>query len=192
MKGAIFALFLFCGQLYGREVSWYAGSIVLTDQHVLVGEISVQSAELIFFRDRGLVSVYPSHKILSVRYYDKDANINRKFRVIFNSKSVVPQYSLYESVVLGSFDVVRKQRGMTKDLLGSEIDDFEYFIESDGSFIPLRHFKHTLYPHMMAASQSLRQFVKTEKLDATRPADAIRIVMFYNSTIPDLSARGSR
>src|SRR5689334_15736427 len=115
-----FVLLLFCIQLYGREIHWHEGVIVLTDQEVLTGEISVQSSEVLLFRHEGSVSVYPSYKIQSIRYHDRDADVNRKFRVIKDNDLAFQHFSFYEIIIMGKLEVVRRQRGLSKEFPASD------------------------------------------------------------------------
>jgi hypothetical protein len=186
----VVAFILFCHQLLGREISWHQGSVVLINQQVLVGEISIQSSELVLFRndDQGLVNVYPSHKIQWVRYYDEAADVNRKFCVINDSEFIFQHSSLYEIIITGKLDVIRKQRGLSKVQPISDRYDFDYFTLQAGVAVPLRDFKRKLYSAMMMDSITLQHYVKEQKLDPGNPADAIRIIMFFNTTALPFSA----
>ena len=166
-----------------QEINWHQGSLVTADHQVLIGEISIQTNELLLMRNDNQSNVYPVHKIQSVRFYDRDADINRKFIVLRNEETDFYQGSLYEIVVLGKLEIVRQQKSLIRGKISSDDLDFDYFIVREGSMTKLQNFRRKFYSQLMAGSGELQQFVKEEKLDPNSLADAIRIVMFYNSMI---------
>lgn len=159
---------------------WYKGSVVLSNQQVVVGDISVYPTHhLIMFRTQEGTTVLPASKLESFFFYDAAANVNRKFISRTDQESILHQHQLYELVLTGAIPVLRKQ------VLSSEgsddADDFNYFVLFENALIELRKFKRQVYPKIIRESEELLAFVKGNNLDPAKPGNAVKIIRQYNT-----------
>ncbi len=72
-------------------------------------------------------AVYPAHKIRSLYFYDRGSNINRRYLSLKEDDGVRSSYQLYEIVVNGKVDVLRRKKMSAFSEHPSELD-FNYFI----------------------------------------------------------------
>src|SRR6187431_568064 len=79
--------------LSAQELTWYKGVVVTANREVLIGEVSIQSVDLLLFRNSQTTGVYPAHKIQSLRFYDQDADINRRFLILNDVKPGFNRFS---------------------------------------------------------------------------------------------------
>ncbi|HYG17946.1 MAG TPA: hypothetical protein VD816_03420 [Ohtaekwangia sp.] len=167
---------------------WSHGVIVLHSDEVVSGNIQVEQSHNVVFVQHGTrVDVYPAHRVRSVYCYDADANINRKF-ITISGKNDRRRHNIYEVVAYGDVTVLRRPSGIFSD----PADDgaYTYFLFHDESLIGLQRFSTELFPQLVRASPDLSAYVREHKLDTTRPADAIRIVLHHNKSVhhPDISS----
>lgn len=167
---------LYAGNPIGK---WYHGSVVLSNQQVVVGDISVYPVHhLIMFRTDKGTTVFSADKIESFFFYDAAANVNRKFVSHINHESVIPQYQLYEVVLAGTIPVWRRQLTMSRGT--NDAHDFDYFFLHEKQLIELRKFKRLVYPKISKQSEELVAFVKKGNLNPGQPGNAIEIIRYYN------------
>ncbi len=173
-------LFLNSALLFARETKWYEGSVVLKSSEVLTGEILIEPEyDLVLHRRNDKVDVYPAHKILSVYFYDADANINRRFISIKDS-GLFNHHQLMEVVLRGEVSIYRKQKGFT-GVGASDADGFHYFTVCQDRLVDLLKFRTQVYPRLMESSgNELSIFIKDHKLNPNCSAHAIIIIKFYN------------
>jgi hypothetical protein len=161
---------------------WFEGSLVLSNCEVLVGEISVTPEyDLVLFSRDETRMVYPAHKIKSVFFYDVQTDINRKYISLKSDDGIRSSYHLYEIVVAGDVDILRRKKS---DGLSGQTDviDFNYFIQYNSQLISLKKFKRKVYPQLkLRVPGQLEKFIALNQLCVNTPASAIRIIKYYNS-----------
>lgn len=166
--------------------SWFPGSVVLNDKQVLVGEISVESRyDIVLFRYQDKVDVYPAYKIESVRLYDADFHVNRKFISIRNPSSVFKSYQLYEIVVAGEISLLRKEE---PDVIVAKEDHealgYRYLIRYKGELSSLKKFRSRIFPKIRhIPGVEMASFIKTNKLNPNNESSAVLIIQYYNKMI---------
>lgn len=163
---------------------WKKGSIVLTTNKVLVGELMVHlDFNTLVFRSANAVEVLPSHKISSFRFYDEQLNINRQFMNIRDS--LRGQNSFYELVVKGKYNVVRIQNHRHPQ---NDQTDYTYYVYHEESLVPIRKFKKKVFPDLLSSRPDLDQWIKTKRLDLNQKKTAILIVQEYNREFTEMVA----
>lgn len=180
-------LFLYCLIAMGflaeaKPLVWHPGVVVLTNEKVETGEISLQgNHDLVLFRKGDTVSVYPAHKIKSLYFYDAEQNVNHKFVSVKERHVSHRVYHLYEIVLQGELGIWRKQ---TAAVASSDKFDFDYFVRYNEELIPLQHFRTKIYHELLKNSHdAMITFVSRENLDPNQPAHAIQIIEFYNQQL---------
>ncbi len=162
------------------EEKWYQGSVVLNNQQVIVGDISIYPTHhVIMFRTEKGITTFPAAKIESLFFYDAAANINRKFISRTEPGQGFSKHQLYEVVLSGTIPVLRKQIAMAQST--DQANDFDYFLLYGNEMIELRKFKRLVYPQIRKQSKELLTFVKKDKLDPAQPANVIKIIRQYNT-----------
>jgi len=178
----LFFLFTICKLSYADQpLNWYQGSLVLRDNTVLTGDISMESQhDLVLFRTDGKVNVYPAYKIAAVYYYDPLANVNRRFLTLKTENDQWHPIHLYEVVLKGEISVIRKLKALAVESYCSAYD-YDYFLVTNGGVIKLERFRKIVYPEILKeAGVSLSVYVRENKLDPNESAAAIQIVDHYN------------
>jgi hypothetical protein len=154
---------------------WFQGSIVLSDDSVLLGEVSVQSRfDAILFKTDSTFRFLHAHQVKEVYYFDHVEKINRKFLTV--NDEAIPV--LFEIVVDGAVKVVRK--------LHQENDikmHYRYYTLSNRELLPINKFRARLFPRLAAAMPQLEQVVKKERWNVNVMRDDIIIIQFYNSVL---------
>jgi hypothetical protein len=174
--------------LSAGELVWHKGSVVLAGENqVITGEISLASAhDLILFRIREAVTVYPAHKLKSFQYFDEEANINRKFISLKDNHGVVRSHHLYEYVVRGIFSVLGKVKsGFTRGRNAhAEKDDFEYYVYHKNLLVRLTKFRTQVYPEMLTSNHDeVTAYVHRNNLDLNLPGNAIMLIKYFNTEV---------
>jgi hypothetical protein len=176
MQRTLFALIacliMFIGN--AQPLTWVQGVVVLHDQSVISGRLCFQPGDVILVKENNRSRVYPAHQLLQVRYYDKKENINRIFysmpELALNKFSM----RLYELVINGPLRVWRIPLTDSYKLTYRNPNDYLYFIEWQGTRIPLRKFRTHIYPDLIWNDEV------PDKLNPNRMADALKIVLRYN------------
>ena len=172
--------------LGGNHVDWSRGSVVDKDGQVRVGEISLQSIDLILFKADDQVTVYVPHQLRSFYFFDNSIKVNRKFASLKVGSRRTPLF--YEVVVWGDVQVVRlaKNRNLLKHKLGGG-SDYNYLIRRNHTYTKLDNFKRDVYGSMMEESPRLHDMVRKQQLSPFYVADIIEIVRLYNwlGRLPD-------
>src|SRR5688572_11402532 len=97
--------------LRAQTLEWFDGSIVLSTGEVRVGTISPEAShDLILFQQGELRMVYPAHAIKAFYFYDKPADINRRYVSLKEQAGVQVRHALYEVVISGDVSVVRRKK----------------------------------------------------------------------------------
>ncbi len=169
--------------LYGGDPiqKWYQGTVVLSNQQVLVGDISVYPTyDLIMLRSEKGIMTLAASKIKAFYFYDSAANINRKFIAYEHPEYNFPQYKLYEVVVVGPILVLRKQVIYSRG--EDNANDFNYFILFESTLIELQKFKRLVYPKIVKQSKELIAHIKRNRLNPNQMGNAIKIIQHYNGS----------
>lgn len=164
--------------------SWFSGSLVTADDSVLVGEIQTYpSLGMVLMRHEGEVRVFPAHRMSACYYYDSEQDLNVRLIAV---KTETSDDRLFEVVVDGSMKVIRCQR--VRSLKSStDPEAYDYFVFSSGVLTQLHQFRTRCFEQLRAQyPQQISSFVTSHRLNPNRPADAIRIVGFYNSLSTDV------
>jgi hypothetical protein len=114
-----------------------------------------------------MAKVILAAQLKSFRFYDPEANINRKF-IVFDQK-------ILEEVLPGSIPVVRKARPLA--ITNSDRDGFDYYFIHDQQLVRLERFRTRLYPEL---SGMLTVEEKEQHLNPNNPSDAMRYIQLYN------------
>ena len=173
-------LFLNFQILSAQSLVWFEGSVVLSTCEVLVGKISLKDDhDLILFEQGETRTVYPAHKIRSLYFYDRGSNINRRYLSLKEDDGVRSSYQLYEIVVTGKVDVLRRKKSAAFSEHPSELD-FNYFIRYNDEIIALRKFKKKVFPHLRSQPDTrLENFITANKLRVdlpTMPFESLNII----------------
>lgn len=185
MKKIFFCLLSFNIQiLLAQPLEWFEGSLVLANNAVLVGEISLQSShDLVVLQHGGSRMVYPAHQIKSVYFYDKPANINRRYISLKKEDDIRRSYQLYEIVVSGKVSVLRRKKAGAFSNHTADLD-YCYFTRHEDGLVPLAKFNRKVFPGLRARSDKrLESFISIHKLSGNCAANAIRIIEFYNELV---------
>lgn len=163
---------------------WHDGAVVLSTMEVLTGKLSVEVAhDLILLQHGDQCMVLPAHKVKSFYYYDKEANINRKFVTWQEGRETFTISRFFEVVLNGDIGVLRRQKESITHATSDALD-FDYVIVFHDDLIPLQKFNQKVYPTVVETSgDKIILFIASNKLSTTRSADAIRILEFYNQGI---------
>jgi len=170
--------------LLAQEQVWFEGSLVLPTCEVFVGKISLQPEfDLVLFEHGASRMVYPAHKIRSLYFYDYEKNFNRRFIVWKTDDGVRSSYHLYEIIISGRVDVLRRKKDSS---FSNQTDplDFNYFVRCENELISLKKFRKKVYPQLRSQSDSrLESFIADNKLRTNQPDNAIRIIEYYNTLV---------
>lgn len=190
-KLPLYCLVCLCTLAQARELAWHDGVIVLRNEQIVTGEVALPgNYDLVLFRKGDTVSVYPAHKIKSVFFYDAKQNVNHRLVSAKEEHMTHPVYRLYEIVLQGELSVWRKQ---TSPVANSDKFDFDYFIRFDDHLLPLQQFRHKVYHELLKnAHEEILTFVTRENLDPSQPADALRIIEFYNHQVKESAVAANR
>jgi hypothetical protein len=180
MRSIFFFVALFFGLNTVAAQEWYQGTIVLKSEKILQGELSPQTDhDAVFLRNGDAVMVYPAHKLKSFHFFDSSASVARKFVALEVLLGVASAHQIYELVVEGEINVLRKERSMWYSVYAEALD-FDYYILLDDQFIPISKFKRKVYPSLLQNSKNLKKFVHDNTLAARRATDVVKIIEYYN------------
>ena len=185
MKNIFFCLLFINFQiLNAQSLVWFEGSVVLSTCEVLVGRISIKDEhDLILFEQGEIRTVYPAHKIRSLYFYDREDNINRRYLSLEEHYGVRSSYVLYELVITGMVDVLRRKKMTAFSEHASELD-FNYFVRYNDELTELRKFKKKVFPQLRSGpDKRLESFITVNMLRTDLPTGAIRIIEYYNSIV---------
>lgn len=178
----IFTLTIAFNLFADDEPTWYKGSIVLKSRQVLKGSLSVQTNHnVVLFKVGDEIAVYPAHKVQTVHYYDDEEDVNRKYIALQQTIGAQTMHRLFEVVVFGDVNVLRRQKILAYSI-HYEVIDYDYFTWRNHEEIrPIKEFKRVVYPALLASNpEKIKGFVKQNRLSLKRTPHAIRIVEFYN------------
>lgn len=163
-------------------LKWNVGIVVLADGSVLQGELSVEK-EVVLFLSGGEVTVFGAHKLRTFRYYDAEANVNRKFISI--QPSTIRTMQFYEMVVVGEVSVLRKFKSSLFNVHPqSDKYDFDYFIRFQSQLFDIKQFRSKIYPALVTrAGTTLLSPLHDQNLNPNNTADVIQIAVLFNKVI---------
>lgn len=177
MKYLLFCLLFVNMSFVSGQPDWHSGAVVLSSDSVLVGLVSVSTnKDLVLFKRETRVDVLPAHTLRSVRFFDSDENVNRRFVTIV--EDLPRRCSLFEVVADGEVSVVRRERRFNFNQ-GSGLNAFDYFVVLADKIVPLRNFRNKVYPFIVR-QPGFKDLVRHKGLDANALDDSIEIVMLYN------------
>jgi hypothetical protein len=183
-RGICFLLFSFtiC-KLAAQEYTWHEGALVLQTQQVLVGAIAVEAEhDIILFRSNDSIHIYPAHRIQYFQFFDVKNNINRKY-VSLRESEAWGRHRLYEVVLNGTIDILRRQKRNVSPAL-SDADDFLYYIYMENNLLSLKTFRSKVYPALLKdGGVSLSMFVMEKNLSPQEPSHTIEIIRYYNGLV---------
>src|SRR6478736_11674 len=175
----LFVAFLI-SHLANAQQRWSEGVAVLSDSQVMVGKISFDH-NVLLAKQEDQVTVLPSHKVNSFRFYDVESNINRHFVSLPSYRGIFPTSYFYEVVIWGNTSVIRKQHSIIDhQSKNKDADHFDYYVLFEREMIPFKRFRSKVYPKLISMSFSLENLVNQKKLNPNIPADVIRIVQLSN------------
>lgn len=185
MNRCFFVLLLFTIESNAQSLKWHEGAIVLASGKVVIGNISIEPMhDLVLLKKEGNPTVYPAHKIRSLYFYDRDANINRRFIVHHERQAFVRHDLLYEVVLQGAITVVRRQQSRWGH--PSDATDFAYYCKQGDQLATLHKFSRKIYPELLNGDDKrLNGFIRENRLFAATDANLIRIIEYYNHLIAD-------
>ena len=187
-KEIIYLLLINLLSLPAYSQQWFDGSLVLSNGNVRVGRISIEcDHDLVLFEQEAVRTVYPAHKIQSVYFYDYTTNVNSRYQSLRKSEGVGSRFYLYEVVLAGEIDVLRRKKSSAFPKHTAPTD-YNYFIHHNNVLVPLRKFKRKIFPYIQSSSDKwLKEFITAKRLNIQLPANAIRIIEYYNSVVKDLN-----
>jgi hypothetical protein len=174
--------FLFtAGKLFASDIRWFEGSLVLSNNKVLCGKISVNMKhDMVLYNANDHVDVYPAHTVRSVHLYDSKVNVNRKFVMFNENKSPIRRSYLYEVVLSGKLSVWRHVKVTSIEPYADAVD-FDYYIKEESELVALDKFRTRFYNELLDNGGLIFSiYIKENKLDPNVDADVIRIVDGYN------------
>jgi hypothetical protein len=179
LRWFIFALTLGISPLKAQEaIDWQTGSLALTSDELLTGQLSFQTAQFVLFKSGEQVLVFPAHKVRWFRFDDSREAINRKFISIKQGNN---QHAIFEMVLWGRVNVVRELKSTyLNDRVPSHVKDFDYYTYNNGRLTKLKKFKRDVYPTLTSRFDDLSELVKQARLNPELEADAIQIAHLYN------------
>jgi hypothetical protein len=186
-------LFLFITfSAVAHAIKWIPGVVILRDESVKSGEISLQPAETVLFRNSyGEVTVYPAHQVHSFRYHDVKENINRVFVSRIDLNTHLKSYHFYESVVSGWINVFRKVKNSRTPISEGCADEFNYYVEWSDRWITLKHFRQVMYPVIQQSGRTSPHLSKELKgLNPNRCDEALKMIILYNQNYAGTSMAG--
>jgi hypothetical protein len=169
--------------LRGQPLKWHSGSVVLESGQVITGRMSIEPLHhLILFENDTARTVYPSHSIKSVYFYDELNNINRKFLSVRCGNSVRKHYELFEIVIQGDVTFLRQQKFKTN--MPSDAFDFAYYVLYEDDMVYLQKFRTKIYTQLLArAGESMKRFLAVNNIKTIDDENSIRIIDFFNGLI---------
>ena len=185
MRGILFIALVLLGIQAGAttRIKWNKGCIVDTKGHVIGGEVSKQTNDMILFRSNDKVMAYNPHHIKSFSFYDDELKIARKFSATKESQKG-PVF--YELVVRGNVNIIRAERSVKVKVWNLPAISTEYLISWENKLTEISNFKQEVYQAMVKQCPLLEQFAKEQKLNPANPKDVFKIVSIFNKlSAPD-------
>ncbi|NJM26336.1 MAG: hypothetical protein HC859_13465 [Bacteroidia bacterium] len=155
--------------------------MVLKDRQVIRGEVATPGELMVLMRTGDDVTALPAHKLASVQYYDRAANVNRKFVPVVSVERGYPLTTLYEVVVTGEVEVLRRPQWRAPTSYKFPPDGYIYFVRYRDETVSICRFRGKVYPALLQSHKpELTRFIKRQKLNPNVTADVIPIIQFHN------------
>jgi hypothetical protein len=178
MRFSVFIVLFFNINAVAQD--WYQGTIILKNEKTLHGEISLQSDhDAVFLKNGDAVMVYPAHKIQSFHFLDKESRATRKFITLEMLFGVGSMHLIYELVLEGEVNVIRKERAVWYSVYYESMD-YDYYILQEDQFIPINKFRKKIYPLLLENDPELKAYARENALGAGRLTDVLKIIEHYN------------
>jgi hypothetical protein len=181
LRGVVIAFLFFCmgTEIFGQE--WYKGTVTLTNQKVIPGEIAYWAGrDAIFLKSGDATVVFPAFRIRSFSFYDDEAEGERRFVTLLDSIGAATMYQFYEVVLEGPISVLRQQHAFWYSL-HLETIDFDYFVMMDERLIPMSKFRRHVYPSLKRSSASIRDFARQNRINLFSINDTVELIEYYNN-----------
>lgn len=179
-------------QFNSHQGNWHEGIIILENDRIVRGELRYDYAnDLIMCRNEGKIQTFGPHQAVSFRFYEKDINLLRKFKVYeFAQNSFYKQKAFFEMVVDGDVKYVRKRNQfalyqprdgflMYRKPSVHEVA-FDYYVMVDNELIKARKFKKEVLPRLILNEESVENYIKEQKLRTYDIRDQIVLLNYYN------------
>jgi hypothetical protein len=164
-------LIVLISTIHAKDLVWHKGSVVLTTNEVVVGDIARQGFELLLLRaPEGQVSVYPTHKVSSFRYYDAEEKVNRMF--------IKVDRKYYERVSFGKITLLRIQKQFDETMDEKHSGNYDFFIQEGEKVCSLHAFRRKYFDRVKE-DLSLR-LVPYKHLDPNTRYGAVSLILLYN------------
>jgi len=167
---------------YAESIKWHDGVLVLKNNDVLVGRLTIQPAlNVILFQSEDQSAFYQLDKVDYVTYHDQEANLSRTFLSLSLAENGRTLNHLYEVVLRGRISVVRKPRSAYIPEV-TDVGSFDYFVLENGRAIELTQFRKKVFPSMEAScnKSQLKSFMREKGLDPNDNKDALRLIEYFN------------
>ena len=183
-KLLILSLLALSSGAYAKTIKWYKGTVVLSDERVLVGDISLEPAhDLILIRTGNAVKVYTAYKIKSFNFYDVEQHINRKFLTLKDEETAKIPSHIYEVVLRGKATILRQPKsGFEQENNSSPLKNFNYYVRLDNHLVNIAQFRRAVFPVLLQShTDQIITFIYQHNLNPNIQDNAIKIIEFYNS-----------
>ncbi len=190
MRALVIIFFLFwslAAKADSSAIKWYKGSVVLATQEVYVGDLYIENQfDIVLVKEDSKVKVLPAHKVHAVYFYDSIENINRKFISVPEQREAYHSYRLYEIVLKGEVNVLRREKSFSDNQREEyNADGFLYYIHWNERITTLRRFRADIFPKLADSKPAINAYIRDQKLNSNLESDAIRIIDFYNHLAND-------
>jgi hypothetical protein len=126
----------------------------------------------------GQVSVYPTHKVASFRYYDAEEKVNRVF--------IKVDRKYYERVAFGKMTLLRIQRQFDETMDERNSENYDFFIQEGERICSLHAFRKKYFDRVKE-DLDLR-LVPYKHLDPNTRYGAVSLILLYNKIEPPLAS----
>lgn len=181
-KLLILCLFALSTSVNAKSSKWYEGTVVLNDEKMLVGEISLEPTnDFISLRAGGTVVMYAANKIHSFYFFDAEQSTNRKFLSLKDVDPTKNKNHFYEVVLRGKVNILRQQKPGVEQEANTNFANFNYYVRMDNRLTNLSEFRKHIFPLLLQSrNDQIITFIYQNKLNPNSPDNAIKIIDFYN------------
>lgn len=166
---------------FGVEPTSFQGAVVLVSGEVATGQIYFPSFELIFVITEEERLALPISKISQLRFYDHEANVNRKFKTYWDD--LEQRRLLFEVVSFGEIDILRKPKSSLQSQSKLDHGDYQYFFATNDIVQDFSNFRSKLLPIIKDdMGDAADRFLREHGLNVQKEADIIRIIQHYNQS----------
>jgi hypothetical protein len=177
--------------LYAESYPWYKGSVVLSNEKVIAGEIAFSPEDNVVLLKKGTddeaMMVIPAFRVVSFSFYDEEISTERRFITFLNREGPARVYEFYEVLEEGIIGVLRKQQNLWYSFRTQTVD-FDYFVLIEEKIIPMKTFRWRIYPSIKKSSSEIRDFVKRNRINIFNMPDVIRFCNYYNAAQPAMAS----